>query len=150
MFYSTKRFRFADLVPTVDAKGAFGLIVGFISSLAIMFYIHYRTLADRKQRMEADVRASEMEKEDDIEFSSPNSPRSLRESTKCSSNPKSRRYCFIDCTRGLAICFVTFFHYIWNLRDSGVLPNVLKPAGHELFLQMVEFWVFFGVGFVVL
>ena len=62
----------------------------------------------------------------------------------------NRRYCFIDCARGLTVTFVTFFHLIWNLRHNGLLPIEPRIRGHELFVEICEFWVFFGVCFLIL
>ena len=78
---------------------------------------------------------------DEIEFIKGESPKA-----------QPRRLVFIDCTRGLAISFVVFFHYVWNLRANNFMP--LAPADFETsgekFQAVCEFWLFFSICFVVL
>ena len=59
---------------------------------------------------------------------------------------------FIDCTRGLAISFVVFFHYYWNLRANDFLPSAPLDFDtvQQKFRAVCEFWIYFGVCFLVL
>lgn len=132
------------LIPEVDIKGAMGLAIGIVGSFLIMLYLHQVTAADRRQRKESDIQASRKDF-DDVELhihDHSSSPRSTK--------PRSRRYCAIDCTRGLAISFVVFFHYVWNLRHNDVLPEVYHSNRHDEFIEILQFWVFFGVCFLLL
>ena len=147
------RFHLRDLIPDLDKPGWIGIGLGFFASWILLLYIHARTKTERSERKSMHYPDSESRSASGYqfraidtemnEFTSPN----MDEETK----PKSPRFCFIDCARGLAICFVTFFHYVWNLRHNDVLPwqpKIGEP--HELFLQIVEFWIFFGISFVLL
>jgi uncharacterized membrane protein len=144
--------KFADLIPDLDPKGWSGVLLGMIASFIVMIVVHIRTLEDRKLRKESDIQASRLELDDDIELKgrSDHSPRGVVSDISTHTKPKSRRYSFIDCTRGLAISFVTFFHYIWNLRHNEVLPEEYKAPRHALFVEMIEFWIYFLICFILL
>jgi uncharacterized membrane protein len=147
------RFNFTDLIPHLEKSGWVGIGLGFLISWILLVFIHARTKEERSRR-------KSLHHTDPVSRSSSGHQygaleTELNDFTSArvdeEAKPKTPRYCFIDCARGLAICFVTFFHYVWNLRHNDVLswqPKDDEP--HELFLQIVEFWIFFGISFVIL
>ena len=146
-----KSFRFTDLIPDLDFKGWIGFLVGLFGSFLILAYVHYITVDERKKYKEANLilEHSKYKAENDPPEYELGKLSDASDQVSPKQSVKSPRYCFIDCARGLAICFVTFFHYIWNLRHNDVLPSEYKERDlHELFLQICEFWVYFGVCFI--
>lgn len=147
-------FQLNAFVPDLDAYGWKGLLIGFIGSCLILPLVHVLTFDVRRARKHEsqEIRninngsAVNTDKFKSLEMHEIDSPRNSP-----TEKPRSPRYCFIDCARGLAICFVTFFHYIWNLRHNEVMGWEFKTSNaHEFFLQIVEFWIFFGVCFLIL
>ncbi len=125
--FTLQHLYFGNLTLT----GQISLWIGIIVSWLTLLYIHRVKI----------TRQSVHQEMDEIAFIKGESPKS-----------RPRRLVFIDCTRGLAISFVVFFHYIWNLRANQFMP--LAPAdfetGTEKFQAVCEFWLFFGISFVLL
>ena len=147
-------FGIADLVPDLDIEGWIGLSIGFAGSFVTLALVHFMTIDQRKQRRNESMWTYQQLEASSSKRLEPGSFEMRSSSDFIQSEevkPKSPRYCFIDCARGLAICFVTFFHYIWNLRHNDVLGSEPKISGPQaFFVEIVEFWIFFGVCFIIL
>jgi uncharacterized membrane protein len=147
-------FSFADFVPDLDAEGWAGLLIGFFGSFIILSLVHRFTIDVRKhQKNESMWTYEQLEASSSrrLEIMANGIPPMDSKEEVDEVKPKSPRYCFIDCARGLAISFVTFFHYIWNLRHNHVLGSEPRvPDSHDFFLEIVDFWIFFGVCFIIL
>jgi len=123
----------------LSATGQISLWIGIIICWLLLIYVH--TLK---------VKASPYSKLDDHELDEiPETKNFSAEKRSTESNP---RLPFIDCTRGLAISFVVYFHYIWNLRANRLMPRAPTDfeTGHEKFQAVCEFWLFFGTCFLFL
>jgi uncharacterized membrane protein len=132
-------FQIGNLVPDVDRKGSLSIAIGGLTAFLTLCIVHILTRRSRDRlRLE--------KKEDDHMSDTERGP-----TPQLSPKPRIFRYVFIDCVRGLAISFVTYFHLVWNLRDSGFLPFAPRiPHGPLLFSQICEFWVYFLICFLIL
>lgn len=141
-----RTFQFSDLIPDLDRRGMVGWWIGFAGLTLILVGLHFWFTPERQSRRQAAEKDNKGSyTQGDVELTSPNdwddAPRVVK--------PRGGRFCYIDVARGLTVCFVTFFHYVWNLRHNYVMPNEPRIRdGHELFLQIIEFWIFFGVSFL--
>lgn len=138
-----------SLIPNeLDSTSVISVVFGFFLFLGFFLVVHFFTEAERKVLIEVKSHAVEAEEIPDTEMKAFHleTPKQAAEV-----KPTSARYCFIDCTRGLAISFVTFFHYIWNLQHNELYPWIprIEDTG-DLYKQVGEFWLFFGVCFVIL
>jgi uncharacterized membrane protein len=147
-------FSLNDLIPDVDSRAWIGIVIGFVASCLGLSLVHALTVNERRSRKHESMGLTQASCDLTIDDSHAFAQElqyfggSPRVSDK---KPGTPRYCFIDCARGLAICFVTFFHYIWNLRHNGVLDwEIRNHDPHEFFVEIIEFWIFFGVCFVIL
>ena len=141
------------LIPDMDRKGWISIVCGFIASFLTLFVVHYLSASSRRVRKESDLKSKSMSEDDKREDREMTAIMKMEDPSSpiAGTKPKQLRYCFIDLARGLAISFVTFFHYVWNLRHNGILPDQPRIADpHELFIGILEFWVFYGVCFVLL
>ena len=143
------RFELTDLVPQLEWSGWVGWWIGLVVSFLALVVVHLCTVEERRKLRHSCMPPVEDKDDGEAGFEMVESDSAFQSRQGDSSKSRSARYCFIDFARGLAICFVTFFHYIWNLRHNNVMDYEPHMSdSHLLFLEIVEFWVFFGVSFL--
>jgi uncharacterized membrane protein len=146
-------FSFPNFVPSLDTKGWIGVIVGFVASFLVLMIVHVTTVDVRRSAKNSMLGSSKDHLNTSMEMEELYGSRDSwnQKVLDDERNIRSKRFCFIDCARGLAISFVTFFHYIWNLRFNDILGWEPKETdSHQFFSEVVEFWMFFGICFVIL
>jgi uncharacterized membrane protein len=139
----------------LDFRAKISILIGYILFFGTFVIVHAVSAVDRKARVENISKSSDLRNDTesgkwkpDLEMKRINHDTDDGETQLSSKRP---RYCFIDCTRGLAISFVTFFHYVWNLQHNELYPWVARIEEESaLYIQVGEFWIFFGVSFLVL
>ena len=132
-------FEFSESVSEIDTMGFVLLGSGSVFAFLIMAFLHMRVISNSVTKKSCDEDKLEMENVD-------SSPKSFRDSEAGVTNTTVvGRYILIDFVRGMAICFVTYFHFVWNLRHNGFLPHEPKSHGDLLFVQVCEFWVYFWI-----
>jgi len=131
MSFEFSNLYFGNLTTIGRITMWFGVLLGWLSLSLTHIWVHGRS----KQNVIA---------QDDEE-------KAAMVASKGSPTP-SIRYQYIDTTRGLAISFVVYFHFMWNMRHNEFLPRAPFDffAYSTKMYQVVEFWIFFIVCFILL
>jgi uncharacterized membrane protein len=137
MSFSIDNLYFSNLHFTGQVGMWIGVFVGWLCLVGCHYY-------DKRRRTEMSRKRGD---DEDIELV-------VAKTGSVSGKPVSGsvRYIYIDLTRGLAISFVVYFHYMWNLRHNRYLPPA--PFDHveygKRMYEVGEFWIFFIVCFIIL
>lgn len=145
--------RLFDVQDHLDSTAQVSILLGFFLFIGFFLVVHGFTHHERKARIEHKSNSFHLKNDEEFGHSKPDMESSpdVAKSDIDQAKPLRARYCFIDCTRGLAISFVTFFHYVWNLQHNDLYPWVPRIENTAtLYSQVGEFWLFFGICFLIL
>jgi uncharacterized membrane protein len=134
-----------SLIPNFDTRGYIAWIMAYLAFLSSIIVAHYKTVKERKRLKEQTLgyeEAKDVEMTDKLDTSP--------KSAVLNAGKSSPRYGFIDTVRGWTICFITFYHIMWNLAEEGFVPPIPDRNPTTMFRGVVEFWIFFALGFIVM